>query len=104
MSRLVSAVEVAKHNRQDDCWVLCLVPYDTLIFPLTKVIIHGKVFDLTKFLAEHPGGEGVILKYAGRDATAAFDPIHPKDILTTLPPGHYVGDVDPSTGKIKLDR
>jgi cytochrome b involved in lipid metabolism len=32
--------EVAKHNTTEDCWV----------------VIHGRVFDLTKFLQEHPGG------------------------------------------------
>lgn len=79
---LVSAVEVAKHDRRDDCWV----------------IIHGKVYDLTTFLAEHPGGEAVILKYAGKDATKAFEPIHPKDILSTLPEGHFKGMLDLNTG------
>ena len=43
--------------------------------------MHGKVYDLTKFLPEHPGGQKIILKYAGKDATAAFDPIHPPDII-----------------------
>ena len=31
--------EVAKHDNQDDCWV----------------IIHGKAYDVTDFLPEHPG-------------------------------------------------
>ena len=30
---------------------------------------------------EHPGGGQIILKYAGRDATAAYKPIHPDDAL-----------------------
>jgi L-lactate dehydrogenase (cytochrome) len=45
------------------------------------IVIHGKVYDLTKFLPEHPGGPRIILKYAGQDATDAFDPIHPPDII-----------------------
>lgn len=45
------------------------------------VVIHGKVYDLTKFLPEHPGGPRIILKYAGKDATNAFEPIHPPDII-----------------------
>jgi L-lactate dehydrogenase (cytochrome) len=45
------------------------------------VVIHGKVYDLTKFLPEHPGGPRIILKYAGKDATDAFEPIHPPDII-----------------------
>ena len=62
--------QVAKHNTRQDCWC----------------IIHGKVYDLTKFLPEHPGGSAIILKYAGRDATKAFDPIHPSDIIEKLLP------------------
>ena len=30
---------------------------------------------------EHPGGRQIILKYAGRDATAAYMPVHPSDAL-----------------------
>lgn len=33
--------------------------------------------------AEHPGGSKIILKYAGKDATEAYDPIHPPDAITT---------------------
>lgn len=51
--------EVQTHDNADDCWI----------------IIHGKVYDVTKFLAEHPGGEKVILEYAGSDATDAFEDI-----------------------------
>lgn len=38
--KLISAQEVSKHNTREDCWV----------------IIHDKVYDLTNFLPEHPGG------------------------------------------------
>ena len=31
--------EVLKHNKREDCWV----------------IIHGKAYDVTDFLPEHPG-------------------------------------------------
>jgi hypothetical protein len=33
------------------------------------------------------GGSKIILKYAGKDATQEYDPIHPPDAITTnLPP------------------
>jgi len=30
------------------------------------------VIDVTDFIPKHPGGEGRIMRYAGRDATEAF--------------------------------
>lgn len=46
-------------------------------------------------MPEHPGGSRIILKYAGRDATAAFEPIHPPDIIEKLlPPSVLKGDVE----------
>ncbi|KAA0199141.1 hypothetical protein HAZT_HAZT000067 [Hyalella azteca] len=51
-----SREEVKKHCNQQDCWI----------------IIDRQVYDVTQYLAEHPGGVDVILEYGGRDATAAF--------------------------------
>lgn len=45
--------EVAKHDSRDDCYV----------------ILYNKVYDLTEFIPEHPGGPQIIIKYAGKDAT-----------------------------------
>lgn len=71
--------EVSKHNTKTDCWV----------------IVHGKAYDVTHFLNEHPGGSAIILKYAGKDATKAFDPIHPGDTLVKyLPKKFHLGAVD----------
>lgn len=82
--QLISADEVSKHNSLNDCWV----------------IIHGKVYDLTDFLDKHPGGVKVISRWAGQDATAAFDPIHPLDIIAqNLPESVCLGSIDQSTVK-----
>jgi L-lactate dehydrogenase (cytochrome) len=44
---------------------------------------------------EHPGGKQIILKYAGRDATAAYKPIHPPDALEkNLPKEKCLGPVN----------
>ncbi|KAL2015917.1 hypothetical protein VTK56DRAFT_4531 [Thermocarpiscus australiensis] len=78
----LTGVEVAKHNRPDDCWV----------------IVHGRAYDVTEFLPEHPGGTKIILKYAGKDATDEFDPIHPPDTLEKyLPKSKHLGPVDMTT-------
>ncbi|KAK9452700.1 FMN-dependent dehydrogenase-domain-containing protein [Dipodascopsis uninucleata] len=81
MPRLTGA-EVEKHASKESCWV----------------IVHGKCYDVTEFLPEHPGGQRIILRYAGKDATKEFDPIHPSDTLAKyLPLDKHLGDVDMST-------
>ena len=58
------------------------------------------MYDLSSFLTEHPGGKKVISRFAGKDATPGFDPIHPKDIIQKTmgkEPSAYIGDVDPAT-------
>ncbi|KAI0068414.1 hypothetical protein BV25DRAFT_1867388 [Artomyces pyxidatus] len=68
--------QVGAHNSTSSCWV----------------IINNHVYDVTEFLPDHPGGQRVILQYAGRDATAAFDPIHPPDALEkNLPADKHLG-------------
>ena len=67
--------EVEKHNSKGSCWV----------------VLNGKVYDLTSFLAEHPGGAKVITKWAGKDGSRAFNPIHPSDIVTKLGFDHLLG-------------
>jgi len=87
MNKLISLAELSKHNTRRDCWVA----------------IHGKVFNLTSFLEDHPGGERVLLDVAGQDATSAFDEIHPNDpsFFSILPTNAYMGNLDPSAIKIQ---
>lgn len=74
--------DIAKHNSRDSCWV----------------IVHGRAYDVTEFLPEHPGGPKVILKYAGKDATEEYEPIHPPDTLEKyLPKDKHLGEVDMGT-------
>ncbi|KAI7237368.1 Cytochrome b2 [Hortaea werneckii] len=81
-SKKLTGQEIAKHNNRDDCWV----------------IIHGKAYDVTEFLPEHPGGPKIILKYAGKDGTEEYDPIHPPDTLDKfLDKSKHLGEVDMST-------
>ncbi|XP_055931483.1 cytochrome b5-like [Argiope bruennichi] len=51
--------EIAEHQDKKSVWIL----------------IHGNVYDVTKFLEEHPGGEEVLLDQAGKNATEAFEDI-----------------------------
>lgn len=47
---------VAQHDGYSDCWI----------------VIYDRVYDVTQFLRDHPGGEDIIMEHAGRDATLAF--------------------------------
>ncbi|CAI7621800.1 unnamed protein product [Penicillium manginii] len=71
MSRILTLQDVARHKTQDDVWLA----------------IHGKVYDVTKFLDEHPGGDEVVLDKAGQDATAEFDDVgHSEEAWEALEP------------------
>ncbi len=61
--------QVSKHNSRSNLWI----------------IIEGNVYDCTRFLDEHPGGEEVILELAGMDATEGFEQIgHSPDAIDLL--------------------
>lgn len=45
-SKVITAVELAKHVSSDDCWIA----------------IDGSVYDISKFLNDHPGGDSVMLE------------------------------------------
>ncbi|KAL1955642.1 hypothetical protein VTO42DRAFT_8375 [Malbranchea cinnamomea] len=80
--KLIDAAEVAKHNTSQSCWV----------------VLYGKVYDVTDFLPNHPGGANIILKLAGKDATEEYDPIHPAGTLEeNLKPEACLGTIDPAT-------
>lgn len=59
-SKMFSMSEVKKHNTADSAWI----------------IVHGHVYDCTRFLNDHPGGTDSILINAGTDCTEEFDAIH----------------------------
>ncbi|KAJ6491437.1 oxidoreductase [Mycena vitilis] len=54
--RIYTAEDVAAHNNSASCW-------------LSR---NGKVYDVSKFINDHPGGEDVVLQYAGKDVAAAM--------------------------------
>lgn len=69
--------EVAKHNKESDCWC----------------IIRGQVLNLTEFLPDHPGGKQSVLMYAGKDATKEFDLVHQAEVIEKYTPDAVIGVV-----------
>ncbi|KAF4619571.1 hypothetical protein D9613_004895 [Agrocybe pediades] len=58
------------------------------------ILIHGKVYDATKFMDEHPGGDEVILAEGGQDATEAFEDVGHSDEARALLPAMLVGEIE----------
>merc|ERR1719284_1226541 len=67
--------EVQKHVTKSDCWV----------------VLHNRVLNVTSFLSQHPGGDLAILAFAGKDASAEFDMIHPPDVIEKYAPDAVIG-------------
>lgn len=69
--KVITEEEVAKHNTPDDLWLT----------------IHDKVYDISEFLAEHPGGDQVLIDIAGQDGTVEFDKVgHSDDAWEIMEP------------------
>ncbi|CAI9764152.1 unnamed protein product [Fraxinus pennsylvanica] len=73
--------EVARHNKKEDCWL----------------IISGKVYNVTPFLEEHPGGDEVLLTSTEKDATNDFEDVGHSDDAKVTMQQFYVGEIDEST-------
>lgn len=48
-----------------------------------QIVIEGVTYDVARYAAKHPGGE-ILLKYLGRDATAAFAAFHVASVRKKL--------------------
>lgn len=73
--------DVAMHAKETDCWV----------------IVNDKVYNITSYLPNHPGGPDKIIPLCGKDATSAFNtrggqgPHSPKAEQTLQ--SYYVGNL-----------
>ena len=83
VTKRIPLSEIEKHDDEDSCWV----------------IIHSKVYDLTEFIDEHPGGDHIILQYAGgkdqEECNWEFDSASHSEFALQDMKKYYVGDVDP---------
>ncbi|KAF2482081.1 FMN-dependent dehydrogenase-domain-containing protein [Neohortaea acidophila] len=61
----ITSSEVAKHALAEDCWI----------------VVNGKVYDLTKFAPNHPGGAEIIHQFAGKDGTKTYNMYHSKELI-----------------------
>ncbi|CAF9909774.1 MAG: hypothetical protein ALECFALPRED_005994 [Alectoria fallacina] len=68
-------VDVQSHTGKKDCYI----------------VVHDKVYDATKFIDEHPGGEEVLLDVGGQDATEPFEDVGHSDEAREILDGLLVG-------------
>ncbi|TRZ54509.1 MAG: cytochrome b5 domain-containing protein [Streptomycetaceae bacterium] len=74
--KTISRSEVASHNKESDCWTY----------------VDSKVYDLTSWLPQHPGGAAIMLSMCGGDGAAAFRDHHKTEQDNALVT-YYIGDL-----------
>ncbi|KFO78646.1 Cytochrome b5, partial [Cuculus canorus] len=61
----------------------------------TWIILHHRIYDITKFLDEHPGGEEVLREQAGGDATENFEDVGHSSDARGLSETFIIGELHP---------
>ncbi|KAM3269241.1 cytochrome b5 [Capsicum chacoense] len=84
LTKLFTMEEAAQHNTKDDCWV----------------VIDGKVYDVSSYLDEHPGGDDVVLAVTGQDATDEFEDAGHSKSARELMEKFFIGELDPTCTSI----
>jgi len=79
-AKMISYEELSKHNTINDCWIA----------------VREKVYNVTSWIPDHPGGSDFIVFNGGRDATQLFEAYHPVRVYGRLTK-HYVGELEPSS-------
>ena len=79
---VVTKEELSKHNTENDAWISI---FNKGILKnssfLNKKLSHSKkqtktVYNMTEYLKYHPGGKEILLDFAGKEATSAFNDYH----------------------------
>lgn len=85
MAKEITAEELGKHTTHKDLWLA----------------LSGKVYSVTSFLPEHPGGEEVLMDVSGQDATEAFEDVGHSDEARDLLKDLYVGELQGTAQKTR---
>lgn len=81
--KYITEEELKRHNKAGDLWIS----------------IQGKVYDVSNWVNDHPGGEVPLMNLSGQDVTDAFIAFHPGTAwkhLDRLFTGLYLKDFEPS--------
>ncbi|PKI62463.1 hypothetical protein CRG98_017087 [Punica granatum] len=81
ITKIFTMQEASQHSSKDDCWI----------------VVDGKVYDVSSYLDEHPGGDDVVLAATGKDATDDFeDAGHSREAMELLET-FCIGELDNSS-------
>jgi len=86
--RVFSLKQVSTHKSKEDCWF----------------VIGGKVYNVTKFLQEHPGGEEVLVEASGRDATRDFEDVGHSPAAKGMLDNYLVGVLEGFKGVVSVNK
>lgn len=75
---VVTVAELRQHNTARSCWIAS----------------GGRVYDLTAFAEQHPGGARALLRFGGTDATTALNEIHTPHIVRTFVSDYLIGTLE----------
>jgi len=78
MSQTITWEELAKHNKKGDYWVC----------------IEGNVYNVSNYLAEHPGGDDPLINHSGKDATTAFKDQGHSEYAVSIRNSFLVGKIE----------
>merc|ERR1711993_154255 len=67
------------------------------------MVIHDKVYDVTNFLDEHPGGEEILIEHAGQDATEPFEDVGHSSDSREMMAEYLIGELNEEDRKGNLD-
>ncbi|KAK3867307.1 hypothetical protein Pcinc_027228 [Petrolisthes cinctipes] len=82
-----SLEEIAKHKTRDSCWL----------------VIHDKVYNVSKFLDEHPGGEEVLLEQSGSNGTESFEDVGHSTDAREMMKEYLIGELTEEDKKFTKD-
>jgi len=83
---LIDASEISVHNSEQSCWL----------------VIHGMVYDVTRFMEDHPGGPDLLLDFGGvsevnKDATREFENVRHSQVARDEMHRYLIGQLSSSS-------
>mmetsp|Transcript_9655 Transcript_9655/g.22513 ORF Transcript_9655/g.22513 Transcript_9655/m.22513 type:complete len:137 (+) Transcript_9655:46-456(+) len=76
-TKVYTMEECKKHNTIDDCWL----------------VMFDKVYNVTPFMDDHPGGSEIMLDVTGRDSTEDFEDVVHSSTARKQLEEFYIGDL-----------